>query len=155
MPAVDAKQAEGAVATSGAGIEAQKKAAAEAARKKEKFEKTQLFYSHVFPAVDIHRWLSYGDDEYFKRREFSFTIPIRGEEIYTRFRSFENVAQLCQKFREPLGKMDISVSMAHVGIPLPWPWAACAGWRWGSCMRPRPRDLVGGVTSAYSPHTQA
>lgn len=79
----------------------------EEAKKLLKFQQTQKFYSNIFPATDLYKWLSYGDDEYFSRREFSFTIPIEKQEVYTRFRSFENGSQLCNKFKQALIKMDI------------------------------------------------
>ncbi|KAL0445528.1 UNVERIFIED_CONTAM: Abscisic acid receptor PYL8 [Sesamum latifolium] len=59
----------------------------------------------LFPYVDMHKWMSYGNDgkhpgcdqSYFGRREFSFTLD---NDIYLRFQSFNNVAELENAIKE-------------------------------------------------------
>merc|ERR1712142_930454 len=45
----------------------------------------ESYYSEYFPLDSMYRWLSYGDEETFQRREFSFTLK---DDIYQRWRSF-------------------------------------------------------------------
>jgi len=45
----------------------------------------ESYYSEYFPLESMYRWLSYGDEKTFQRREFSFTLK---DDIYQRWRSF-------------------------------------------------------------------
>mmetsp|Transcript_23285 Transcript_23285/g.92755 ORF Transcript_23285/g.92755 Transcript_23285/m.92755 type:complete len:118 (+) Transcript_23285:231-584(+) len=55
------------------------------------------YYSKHFPIALFHRWLSYGDESYFPRREISFTLP---GDIYLRFRSFANADELLETLKK-------------------------------------------------------
>eukprot|EP01127_Copromyxa_protea_P021998 TRINITY_DN7717_c0_g1_i1.p1 TRINITY_DN7717_c0_g1~~TRINITY_DN7717_c0_g1_i1.p1 ORF type:complete len:409 (+),score=82.96 TRINITY_DN7717_c0_g1_i1:77-1303(+) len=46
-----------------------------------------LYYKKFFPHQSMYNWLSYGDDEYLSRREFSTTM----DDIYIRYKTFSNV----------------------------------------------------------------
>eukprot|EP00171_Calliarthron_tuberculosum_P018490 IDg18490t1 len=65
----------------------------------------KLYYSHLFPAEQFGRWLSYGSDEYLGNREISFTLP---GDIYLRWRSYATPGELLAalKAHTPI-KMDI------------------------------------------------
>ena len=67
-------------------------------------ELLQLYYSRIFPAQLMCRWLGYGTqneaataDNLLHRREFSFTT---GDDIYIRYLSYENA----EEFRKDLCK---------------------------------------------------
>ncbi|KAJ8904350.1 hypothetical protein NDN08_000871 [Rhodosorus marinus] len=55
------------------------------------------YYSKHFPIDLFHRWLSYGDESYFPRREISFTLP---GDVYLRFRSFANADELLETLKK-------------------------------------------------------
>ncbi|KAL0329964.1 UNVERIFIED_CONTAM: DNA primase small subunit [Sesamum radiatum] len=65
----------------------------------------KIYYGKLFPYADMHKWMSYGNDgkhpgcdqSYFGRREFSFTLD---NDIYLRFQSFNNVAELENAIKE-------------------------------------------------------
>ncbi|XP_011101033.1 DNA primase small subunit [Sesamum indicum] len=65
----------------------------------------KIYYGKLFPFADMHKWMSYGNDgkhpgcdqSYFGRREFSFTLD---NDIYLRFQSFNNVAELENAIKE-------------------------------------------------------
>eukprot|EP00755_Sulcionema_specki_P013151 Sspe_Gene.8704::Locus_2943_Transcript_1_8_Confidence_0.182_Length_1472::g.8704::m.8704/K02684/PRI1; DNA primase small subunit len=61
-------------------------------------EALHQYYKNFFPHELFYRWLSYGKQDLFRKREFSFTkskIGFDGKkaEIYSRYRSFDNVAE--------------------------------------------------------------
>lgn len=84
------------------------------------------YYKRLFPFDLLHSWLSYcppskGEasssvpHNTFTHREFSFTIePVPGEEIYIRYQSFLNQAELTQAVhkRNP-HKIDIGAVFSH------------------------------------------
>ena len=88
------------------------------------------YYSRLFPFDLLHEWLSYDpscnqkgeqksqsptNTKIFSRREFSFTIePIPGEEIYIRYQSFLDQAELTNAVlkRNP-HKIDIGAIFSH------------------------------------------
>jgi DNA primase small subunit len=75
----------------------------------------QMYYSRLFPFDMLHQWLSYGKQQIFSHREFSFTIePVPGEEIYIRYQSFQNKNDLAQAVnkRRPI-KIDIGAIFSH------------------------------------------
>lgn len=78
-------------------------------------ELLQMYYSRLFPFDLIHQWLSYGKQQIFSHREFSFTIePVPGEEIYIRYQSFKaknDLAAAVNK-RRPT-KIDIGAVFSH------------------------------------------
>merc|ERR1712235_106367 len=45
----------------------------------------ESYYSEYFPLESMYRWLSYGDEKTFQRREFSMTLK---DDIYMRWRAF-------------------------------------------------------------------
>jgi DNA primase small subunit len=52
------------------------------------------YYNHFFPFELMTKWLSYGSEQRFARREFSFTTRLpNGNEIYHRYQSFQNAAE--------------------------------------------------------------
>eukprot|EP00494_Astrolonche_serrata_P022067 UN22323 len=57
-------------------------------------ELLKLYYEFMFPIGPYSEWLSYyqgaGDRLWF-RREFSFTTEINGQEIYQRYKSFDDI----------------------------------------------------------------
>jgi DNA primase small subunit len=62
------------------------------------------YYRRFFPADLMYEWIGYGSDEYFEKREWSFTK----DDIYMRYQSFNNVKSfkdgVCAKNPD---KMDI------------------------------------------------
>jgi DNA primase small subunit len=84
------------------------------------------YYSRLFPFELLHEWLSYDPSckqksgksvgtKVFSRREFSFTIePTKGEEIYIRYQSFLDKAELTNAVlkRNP-HKIDIGAVFSH------------------------------------------
>lgn len=88
------------------------------------------YYSRLFPFEMLHEWLSYNPDacnpkakanstktksKTFTHREFSFTIePFPGEEIYIRYQSFKDQADLTNAVlkRNPR-KIDIGAVFSH------------------------------------------
>lgn len=86
------------------------------------------YYKRLFPFDLLHSWLSYDPSSSltsssssstpqhtFTHREFSFTIePVPGEEIYIRYQSFLNQAELTQAVhkRNP-HKIDIGAVFSH------------------------------------------
>ncbi|XP_043280996.1 DNA primase small subunit [Venturia canescens] len=50
-----------------------------------------VYYARLFPFQDYYRWLSYGKQETFSRREFSFTLQ---EDVYLRFQSFRDLKHM-------------------------------------------------------------
>lgn len=85
------------------------------------------YYSRLFPFDLLHEWLSYDppralkgeknppDSRVFSRREFSFTIePCPGEEIYIRYQSFRDQAELTSAVRKRNPhKIDIGAVFSH------------------------------------------
>lgn len=61
-------------------------------------ELLSMYYSRLFPFHLLYSWLSYDPSsqnlDLFSRREFSFTLMNDGEEIYLRYNSFSNQADL-------------------------------------------------------------
>jgi|AntRauTorckE5430_2_1112549.scaffolds.fasta_scaffold10115_2 DNA primase small subunit len=82
------------------------------------------YYSRLFPFHLLHEWLSYNtntasennsNNKTFTHREFSFTIePSPGEEIYIRYQSFKDQAELTAAVikRNPR-KIDIGAVFSH------------------------------------------
>jgi len=71
----------------------------------------KLYYQHMFPSEPYLRWLSYGKgngDRLWTHREFSFNSEVNGQEIYQRYKSFEDVNEFTRLLRRqvPL-KIDI------------------------------------------------
>jgi len=89
-------------------------------------ELLRVYYSRLFPFDFMFSWLSYGNDpsakltngndpSYFARREWSFTIqPTPTDEIYIRYQSFKNEAELRAAVtkRQP-NKIDIGAVFTH------------------------------------------
>jgi len=86
------------------------------------------YYKRLFPFDLLHSWLSYScppnnkgeassntPQTTFTHREFSFTIePVPGEEIYIRYQSFLNQAELTQAVhRRNPHKIDIGAVFSH------------------------------------------
>lgn len=64
-----------------------------------------IYYSRLFPFSEYYRWLSYGSDDLFSRREFSFTL---NDDVYVRYQSFKNPKQLETEIKRLLPfKIDI------------------------------------------------
>ncbi|KAJ3090241.1 primase, DNA, polypeptide 1 (49kDa) [Quaeritorhiza haematococci] len=53
-------------------------------------EMLKMFYQHLFPFPEFHRWLNYGNlkQNYFCNREISYTLP---SEAYIRFKSYRDL----------------------------------------------------------------
>lgn len=77
-------------------------------------ELLQIYYARLFPFELLHQWLSYGSMKTFNHREFSFTLDKNGEEIYIRYQSFRDQADLAQAIlkRRPV-KIDIGAVYSH------------------------------------------
>ena len=94
-------------------------------------ELLSMYYSRLFPYHLIHQWLSYNSslpssspsttltpsastDKLFSRREFSFTIDVKGEDVYIRYQSFagEKDFQAAILQRKPR-KIDIGAVFSH------------------------------------------
>lgn len=50
-------------------------------------EYLKIYYDRLFPVSLMYQWLSYGDPELIKRREFSFTLK---DDVYIRYCSFKS-----------------------------------------------------------------
>ncbi len=62
------------------------------------------YYEKYFPFNDMFKWLSYGDSNYFYKREFSLTI----NDVYLRYRSFKNPTEFKKSVVSKLpNKIDI------------------------------------------------
>jgi len=81
-------------------------------------ELLKMYYDRLFPFELLHSWLSYdptgSHPQLFSHREFSFTLDIGGEEVYTRHRSFAGVQELQQDIRKSQPrKIDIGAIYTH------------------------------------------
>jgi len=59
-------------------------------------EHLKIFYDRLFPYSPMFEWLSYGDQDLFWRREFSFTLA---NDVYIRYLSFQNAQEFRDKVR--------------------------------------------------------
>jgi hypothetical protein len=77
-------------------------------------ELLQIYYARLFPFELLYQWMSYGKKSTFNHREFSFTLDKNGEEIYIRYQSFSDQADLAQAIhkRRPV-KIDIGAVYSH------------------------------------------
>ncbi|XP_063931639.1 DNA primase small subunit-like isoform X2 [Zophobas morio] len=55
------------------------------------------YYCRLFPFIDYYHWLSYGNEDYFANREFSFTLR---DDIYIRYQSFNNWKSLKESLKD-------------------------------------------------------
>lgn len=78
-----------------------------------------MYYSRLFPFSLLYSWLSYdpstsGAAKVFSHREFSFTIDVKGEDVYIRYQSFSDEAEFKAAVlqRRP-NKIDIGAVFSH------------------------------------------
>lgn len=63
------------------------------------------YYSRLFPSTSFVRWLRYGRNEIFSRREISFTLP---GDIYLRWKSFNDESEFLKELEAKIPiKIDI------------------------------------------------
>lgn len=78
-------------------------------------ESLKAFYRRVYPFEHMHAWLSYGDDSYFSKREFNYTLmPGGNQSIYVRNQSYANLAEFRQEMTKAAPhKIDIGAVYTH------------------------------------------